>query len=135
MANTGQFNLEDYCVRLAESAKKASAELRDLSGETKNSWLRRSAAELRQAVGAIMTANAKDLERAPQFGLTTAQIDRLRLDEKRIEQIAVGLEEIAGLPDPLVRCWIRVAVRTVWMCRVFESRWAWFFSSMNHGQM
>ena len=101
MANTGQFNLEDYCVRLAESAKKASAELRDLSGETKNSWLRRSAAELRQAVGAIMTANAKDLERAPQFGLTTAQIDRLRLDEKRIEQIAVGLEEIAGLPDPI----------------------------------
>ena len=101
MANTGQFNLEDYCVRLAESAKKASAELRNLSGETKNSWLRRSAAELRQAVGAIMTANAKDLERAPQFGLTTAQIDRLRLDEKRIEQIAVGLEEIAGLPDPI----------------------------------
>ena len=101
MANTGQFNLEDYCVRLAESAKKASAELRNLSGETKNSWLLRSAAELRQAVGAIMTANAKDLDRAPQFGLTTAQIDRLRLDEKRIEQIAVGLEDIAGLPDPI----------------------------------
>ncbi|MED5285388.1 MAG: glutamate-5-semialdehyde dehydrogenase [Planctomycetota bacterium] len=101
MANTGQFNLEDYCVRLAESAKKASAELRNLSGETKNSWLLRSAAELRQAVGAIMTANAKDLDRAPQFGLTTAQIDRLRLDEKRIEQIAAGLEEIAGLPDPI----------------------------------
>ena len=101
MANTGQGNLEDYCVRLAESAKKASAELRNLSGETKDSWLRRSAVELRQTVDAIMAANAKDLERAPQFGLTTAQIDRLRLDEKRIEQIAIGLEEIAGLPDPI----------------------------------
>jgi glutamate-5-semialdehyde dehydrogenase len=41
------------------------------------------------------------LAAAPGYGLTHAEVDRLRLDGKRIEEIAAGLEQIAGLPDPI----------------------------------
>ena len=48
-----------------------------------------------------MEANAADIEAAPGFGLTAAQIDRLRLDAGRIESIAAGLDAVAALPDPV----------------------------------
>lgn len=69
----------------------------------KLAWLRRSAALLRTSVAAIEEANHKELDAAPGYGLTPAEIDRLRLDEKRIEAIAVGLDEVAQLREPIGR--------------------------------
>ena len=56
---------------------------------------------LRENVERIQEANAQDLAAAPGYGLTDAEIDRLRLTPARIEEMAVGLEEIAALPDPI----------------------------------
>ncbi|MCA9246782.1 MAG: glutamate-5-semialdehyde dehydrogenase [Planctomycetales bacterium] len=93
--------LKDYCVDVAQRAKAASTELATLTGETKNYWLRRSAAQLRARANEIIEANEKDLAAAPGYGLTDAMVDRLRLDVSRIDGIAQGLEEIAMLPDPI----------------------------------
>jgi glutamate-5-semialdehyde dehydrogenase len=67
----------------------------------KNAWLKTSAQLLRAQLDDLLAANAEDLEAAPGFGLSQAQTDRLRLDADRIDGIAVGLEEVAALPDPV----------------------------------
>jgi glutamate-5-semialdehyde dehydrogenase len=94
-------DLIEYCRETARRAKAASAELAVASGEQKNGWLRDSAARLRRQTATLLKANAADIAAAPGFGLTEAETDRLRLTNKRIEEIAVGLEEVAALPDPV----------------------------------
>ena len=58
---------------------------------------------LRERAAEILAANARDLAEAKARGLTAAFLDRLALDEKRIEAIARGVEEVAALPDPVGR--------------------------------
>lgn len=94
-------DLATYCDDVARRAKAASAKLATLSGETKIAWLRRSAKLLREQQEAIVAANEEDLAAAPTYGLTDAQVDRLRLTPERIEEIAVGLEEVSALRDPI----------------------------------
>ncbi|MEQ8786427.1 MAG: glutamate-5-semialdehyde dehydrogenase [Pirellulaceae bacterium] len=101
MAVAGEQDLKTYCRDVAERAKKASAALAEVGGGAKNAWLRSSAQLLRDRAESIITANQDDLEAAPGYGLTDAQIDRLRLTEARIEAIAAALEEIAMLADPI----------------------------------
>jgi glutamate-5-semialdehyde dehydrogenase len=93
--------LLDQCRSLARRAKAASRSLASASGAAKNDWLTRSAEALRANVGAILAANARDVAAAPEFGLTSAAIDRLTLNPSRVDQIAVALEEVAALPDPV----------------------------------
>ena len=100
MANDDQV-LREYCLDVARRAKAASALLAVARGACKNNWLRQSAEELRRQIGGLLEANRKDLAAAPGYGLTEAQADRLRLTPARIEEIAVGLEEVAALPDPV----------------------------------
>jgi glutamate-5-semialdehyde dehydrogenase len=94
-------DLSQYCRQTAEAAKEASFRLASLDASVKNRWLNESADALVAASVAIMKANADDLAAAPGYGLTDAAVDRLRLDEQRIEGIATGLREIAMLPDPV----------------------------------
>ena len=94
-------DLQQYCLDVARRAKSASAQLALLPGAAKNAWLLHSAQVLRERQAEVLAANAEDIAAAPQYGLTAAQIDRLTLDPKRIEAIAVGLEEVAQLPDPV----------------------------------
>ena len=94
-------DLAQYCRTVAENAHKASAQLQLVSGELKNRWLNESAQALRAGVPAILAANANDIEAAPGYGLTDAQIDRLVLNEERIDGIATALEQISMLPDPI----------------------------------
>jgi glutamate-5-semialdehyde dehydrogenase len=96
-----ELDLAAYCRAVAERAKAAAAQLAVARGEQKNAWLRASARQLRQRADTLLQANAADVAQAPAYGLTDAQIDRLRLNSKRIEEIAVGLEEVAALPDPV----------------------------------
>ena len=93
--------LASYCQQTAQRAKQASRLLAKVAGETKIAWLRRAAELLRGNVEGLQVANAADLEAAPGYGLTEAQIDRLRLTPQRIEGIAVALEEVSALPDPI----------------------------------
>ncbi|WP_169972837.1 glutamate-5-semialdehyde dehydrogenase [Tautonia rosea] len=94
-------SLLDQCRSLAKRAKAASRSLASASGTAKNDWLTRSAEALRANVETILNANARDVAAAPEFGLTSAAVDRLTLNPARIDQIAVALEEVAALPDPV----------------------------------
>ena len=99
MAVVENVDLSSYCLDVAERARKASAELVQIRSQQKSDWLCSSAALLRDRSEVIAAANAQDLEAASGYGLTDAQVDRLRLTPDRLEAIAVGLEEVAALAD------------------------------------
>lgn len=94
-------DLKKYCLETAQRAKRASAKLAQVTGAQKQSWLRDSAKFLTERSAEIVAANEKDIAAAPEFGLTDAQIDRLRLTPDRIEGIANALIEISMFPDPV----------------------------------
>ena len=93
--------LLDECRAMASRAKQASRVLALLPGAAKDMWLKRAATALRGRSNEVLTANARDVEAAPGFGLNKAAIDRLTLTAKRIEAIAASLDEVAALPDPI----------------------------------
>ncbi len=101
MAVVEDQDLERYCLDVAQRAKTASGLLAIVTGAQKNAWLRQSAQQLRNQFAVISAANAKDLAAAPEYGLTDAQTDRLRLTEEGVEGIAGALEQIAMLPEPV----------------------------------
>jgi glutamate-5-semialdehyde dehydrogenase len=101
MATATELNLDKYCADVAARAKRASVDLVTVPRAVKDKWLRRSAQLLRENEDRIAEANERDLAAAPGYGLTDAAIDRLRLNRKRIEEIAIGLEQIAELGDPI----------------------------------
>lgn len=101
MSIAAEHDLAEYCRVAAQRAKNAAARLAQALGEQKNAWLRDSAVRLRRQSGVVLAANAQDVNAAPGLGLSEAQIDRLRLTPQRVEEIAVGLEEVAALPDPV----------------------------------
>jgi len=94
-------DLREQMLELGRAAKAASAELARSSATARNAALRAAADELRKSVAAIQRANDQDCAAAKERGLSAALLDRLALDESRIETTARGLEEIAALPDPL----------------------------------
>ncbi|WP_166827443.1 glutamate-5-semialdehyde dehydrogenase [Thalassoroseus pseudoceratinae] len=94
-------DLAEYTAKVAQQARAASRELALVTGEQKAGWLRKSADALRSRTSELLEANEKDIARAPEYGLTSAEIDRLRLSEPRIAGIAEALEQIALLPDPV----------------------------------
>jgi glutamate-5-semialdehyde dehydrogenase len=96
-------DLASYCQDVARRAKAASVQMATLASGVKIAWLRRAAELLRENVAASQRANAEDLAAAPGYGLTPAEIDRLRLTPDRIESIAAALEEVAQIRDPIGR--------------------------------
>ncbi|MEX0703987.1 MAG: glutamate-5-semialdehyde dehydrogenase [Planctomycetales bacterium] len=94
-------DLPTYARDTALRAREASRALAVANGATKIAWLRRSAESLRARFGEILAPNEQDLAKAPEYKLEAAAIDRLRLTKDRVEKIAVALEEIALLPDPV----------------------------------
>jgi len=96
-----QSGLAEQMLALGQSAKAAAAELARTSGEARNSALREAAAQIRVGRESILAANIEDMESATARGLSRAMLDRLALDESRIEAMAQGVEAIAELPDPV----------------------------------
>ncbi|HTA30162.1 MAG TPA: glutamate-5-semialdehyde dehydrogenase, partial [Candidatus Cybelea sp.] len=74
-----------------------------LSTAEKNVCLLAMADALEKSGDKIKSANAKDMEAGAQSGLSSAMLDRLKLDDKRIAAMAKGLREVAALPDPVGR--------------------------------
>src|SRR3954465_223444 len=96
-------NLTEQMTRLAQDAKAASRVLACMSTEGKNACLLAMAGRLEHEAAAIKAANALDLDVASKLGLSSAMLDRLKLDDKRIAAMAKGLREVAALPDPVGR--------------------------------
>ena len=87
--------------KLGRDAIVAAEALARASTATKNLALTRAAAGLRAHRAALLAANAKDMEAARAKGLSGALLDRLLLDEARIEAMACGVDAIAALADPI----------------------------------
>ena len=87
--------------RIGRSAVEAARVLAGAGTAVKDQALAAASGTLRARRAGILAANAADLEHARAASLTTAMIDRLALDDARIEAMARGLEEIAALPDPI----------------------------------
>ena len=87
--------------RQALDCRDAAHAVAALSTGAKNALLDAMAAALEADAGAILAANARDLEAAAAKGTGSAMLDRLKLDEKRLAGIAVALREVAALPDPV----------------------------------
>jgi glutamate-5-semialdehyde dehydrogenase len=86
-----------------EKAKSASRILATMSGSERNRLLREMAESLRANTMNIIEANALDMAKAAEENLAPSLRERLLLDEKRIEGMAVAVEEIAALKDPIGR--------------------------------
>ena len=82
-------------------ARVASYSLATASRAEKDAALRAMAAALREQTAGIVEANALDVAAAEETGTPSSTVDRLRLDPKRVEAMAAGLEELAGLADPV----------------------------------
>jgi glutamate-5-semialdehyde dehydrogenase len=96
-------NLRDEMTQLARQAKAASRELALLTTEEKNRCLLAMASAIEQNAAAIASANQLDMIAAAESGLSSAMLDRLKLDAKRIAAMAKALREVASLPDPVGR--------------------------------
>jgi glutamate-5-semialdehyde dehydrogenase len=110
VVTTDQDDLEGVMQDLGRQARAASRALTQATTAQKDLALRAAAAAIRTNVPAIMEANARDIIFGNDKGLRASMIDRLALDEERLEGIAIGLEAIAELPDPvgmIMDRWIR----------------------------
>jgi glutamate-5-semialdehyde dehydrogenase len=95
---------------LGRAAVGASRALARASTATKNAALAAAAAEIRKQRTAILAANSIDLQAARERALSDAMMDRLALDEQRVETMSAGIEEVAALADPVgvvIAAWTR----------------------------
>ncbi len=90
-----------YIEELGIKAKKAEASIRGITQQQKNNALIEISTELLNNTDKIIAANQKDLENAEKNNISPAMQDRLRLDKKRISDMASGVVKIYGLPDPV----------------------------------
>ena len=93
--------IEESILQMGRQARAAAYRLAQLSSDEKNAILRAMALSIRANAAALMQANDKDLAAGVEKGLSAAMLDRLRLDEARIEAMAAGIDQVATLPDPV----------------------------------
>ncbi|WP_246657522.1 glutamate-5-semialdehyde dehydrogenase [Cohaesibacter sp. CAU 1516] len=91
----------DMMSELGRRARSAARTLANAPSAQKDKALTEAAAAIRASIPAILEANAKDVAKGEEDGMTKAFLDRLTLDESRIEAIAAGLDAIVTLPDPV----------------------------------
>ncbi len=87
--------------QLGARAKEASVTLRSAPTGQKNEALGQIAAALREHTDDILAANARDVARAREKGMSEALVDRLSLTQRRVDDMARGVEQIIALPDPV----------------------------------
>ena len=93
--------LHDNLLKMGKDARLAARTLALAPSLKKTQALEAIAENIRERKDDILSANAKDIEKAKKNGMNAALVDRLLLDEKRISSIADAVHIIAGLPDPV----------------------------------
>ncbi len=99
----GEKTIAENVRDLALLAKEASVALGQTTEQARNGALQAMADALRANTPKIVAANAEDVAAAREKGTKESLIDRLALDEGRIEAMAAALEDLMALPDPLGR--------------------------------
>ncbi|HOB47177.1 MAG TPA: glutamate-5-semialdehyde dehydrogenase [Zoogloea sp.] len=94
-------DIKTYMQTVGRQARAASRAVAAASTDAKNKALLAMAAEIRARAPILSAANQRDLDEARANGLDPAMIDRLTLSAKGIESMAIGLEQVAALPDPI----------------------------------
>ena len=94
-------DLAAVMAEIGAAARAAESALAVAPPDVKDRALRAAAGAIRDARDGLVEANAKDMAAAGEKGLSSALLDRLELDDARIEAMATGLEEIAALADPV----------------------------------
>ncbi|MBU9765785.1 glutamate-5-semialdehyde dehydrogenase [Mycobacterium sp. TNTM28] len=97
----GTQDLREQVHAAARRARTAARALGTLSAETKNRALHAAADSVLAHVHEVLAANAADVEAARAAGTPEAMLDRLALNPQRVDGIAAGLRQVAGLPDPV----------------------------------
>ncbi|HBH61072.1 MAG TPA: glutamate-5-semialdehyde dehydrogenase [Nitrospiraceae bacterium] len=103
-------DIKSYVLNKAREARDGARAVARASSEQKNNTLIKMAGVMKTKMGELQRANMKDIHSAKKKGLSRAMIDRLTLTEKRINEMAQGLVEIAALPDPvgeIIKMWKR----------------------------
>ncbi len=103
-------DIKEYVEFLASSAKKSQRKLLKINTEVKNRTLLRAAELLVEKKDEILKENEKDLKEAERKGYSKALLDRLALNDKRIDGMVKVLNDVASLPDPVgevVSMWTR----------------------------
>lgn len=90
-----------YMQTLGKAARMAASALRRAETGIKNRALDAMADQLASARERILKANAEDLQRGKAAGLDSALLDRLALNDARIDAMIAGLRQVAALPDPV----------------------------------
>lgn len=93
----------ELLTQIAKAARRASRLLANTAAEEKNKALQRAAALIRENREELLRVNAIDVQAAKEAGVKGSFLDRLELNEARIEGMASGLEQVAELPDPVGR--------------------------------
>ena len=94
-------DLETYMNGVGQAARSAATTLASASTAAKNTALLAVAQRIRAQRLALQQANARDVGAAQAGGLAVPMVDRLRLTDSVVEQMAQGCEQIAALPDPV----------------------------------
>ena len=90
-------------LSIGAAAREAARAMREADDETKSHALLVAAGAIRARVGQILAANAEDIAAARAANMPANMVDRLMLNEARIEAMAKGIEVVAALPDPVGR--------------------------------
>jgi glutamate-5-semialdehyde dehydrogenase len=109
-ARSSEVDVRELMQQMGRAAASAAEQLARAGSAAKDDALRAAAAAMRSQAGAILAANAEDMREAQLANLSAAMLDRLKLDERRIEATARGLEEIVTLTDPIgtvIASWTR----------------------------
>jgi glutamate-5-semialdehyde dehydrogenase len=103
MNDTGKIidDVPRYMEQVGRAARSASRLMAAASTAAKNAALLAMAQRIRKSSAELLAANAADVEAARADGLDAAMIDRLTLNAKSIEAMALGLEQVVALPDPV----------------------------------
>jgi len=94
-------SVAEVMTRMGRAARSASAVLALATTEQKNAALTAAAAAIRARSEDILAANASDMAAAREKAMSSALLDRLLLDARRVESMARGLEEIIAIADPV----------------------------------
>lgn len=93
--------IQESIHQMGRQARAAAYKLAQLTAIEKNSILLAMATAIREHAPSLLAANALDLAAGREKGLSPAMLDRLMLDESRIEAMASGIDQVATLPDPV----------------------------------
>ena len=94
-------NIRDYLNKLGQSARIASRSMSATTRGDKDKALEAIAAKLIVAKDQLLDANQRDIQAAIENGIESALLDRLELNQARIEAMAEGCQQVAALPDPV----------------------------------